>query len=414
MHMEPYRLHLLRGGIASFAQTLVWTAMLIYQVQVVGMTPLQLVLAGTTMEVTIFLCEIPTGIVADVYSRRLSTIIGYVMIGMSYMLQGLIPTFGAIAAGNAIWGMGYTFTSGAYDAWLVDEIGAGNAGNAFLRGSQVDRAAALAGIAISALLGSMMLALPIVLGGALFALLALLLAFIMPETGFKPVPKGERSSWATLTGTFRDGLTIVRGQPVLLSLLLIFFFLGLFSEGWDRLWRAQFLRTFELEAVIALPAIVVFAALEIIGQLTGVSLIEIVRRRIDMQNRASVNRALFILTAIMVAGLVAFGLAPGLIVAFGAYFIFTQARELTDPFLRTWTNQHIPDDSPVRATILSMQSQAHAIGEVAGGPPVGLIGNASLRLAFLGSAIFLTPVLAILRRVRRYDANAPEQAAKAG
>jgi DHA3 family tetracycline resistance protein-like MFS transporter len=50
-----------------------------------------------------------------------------------------------------------------------------------------------------------------------------------------------------------------------------------------------------------------------------------------------------------------------------------------------------------------MQSQAHAIGEVAGGPPVGLIGNASLRLAFLGSAAFLTPVLVLLRRVRRYE-----------
>ena len=89
-----------------------------------------------------------------------------------------------------------------------------------------------------------------------------------------------------------------------------------------------------------------------------------------------------------------------------AYFIFTQARELTDPFLRTWTNQHIPEGSSVRATVLSLQSQAHAIGEVAGGPPVGLIGDTSLRLAFVGSAIFLTPVLAILRRVRRYDTQA--------
>jgi DHA3 family tetracycline resistance protein-like MFS transporter len=198
----------------------------------------------------------------------------------------------------------------------------------------------------------------------------------------------------------------VRGQPVLVSLLLIFFFLGLFSEGWDRLWQAQFLRTFELETAIALPAIVIFAILTVIGQLAGVTLTEIARRRIDTTNRASVNRALFILTAVMVAGLIAFGLAPSLLVAFAAYFVFTQARELTDPFLRTWTNQHIPDDSPVRATVLSMQSQAHAIGEVAGGPPVGLIGNASLRLAFLGSAAFLTPVLVLLRRVRRYKSAA--------
>ena len=38
--------------------------------------PLQLVLVGTTLELACFLFEIPTGIVADLYSRRLSVVIG--------------------------------------------------------------------------------------------------------------------------------------------------------------------------------------------------------------------------------------------------------------------------------------------------------------------------------------------------
>ncbi|MBL8145821.1 MAG: MFS transporter [Anaerolineae bacterium] len=401
--MDPYRLHLLRGGILSFASSLVWTAMLVYQVQVIGMTPLQLVLAGTTMEITIFLFEIPTGVVADVYSRRLSTIIGYATLGVSYLVQGLIPAFGAILAGNALWGLGYTFTSGAYDAWLADEIGAQNVGNAFLRGSQVDRVTALAGIILSAILGSAILALPVVLGGFLLVALAVLLVIVMPETGFKPKPRGERTTWHTYSSTVRDGIRVTRGQPVLMALLLITFFFGLFSEGWDRLWRAQFLRTFALEAFIPFPAIVFFAILNGAGMILGIGLAEIARRKVDMMNPAKVNRALFWLVAVMIGGLLTFAAAPGVLVGLIAYFVFTQARELTDPFLRTWTNQHIPEGSSVRATVLSLQSQAHAIGEVAGGPPVGLIGNASLRLAFAGSALFLTPALAILCRVRRYD-----------
>ncbi|MGL4649894.1 MAG: MFS transporter [Caldilineaceae bacterium] len=406
--MDAYRLHLVRGGILALASSLVWTAMLIYQVQVIGMTPLQLVLAGTTMEITIFLFEIPTGVVADVYSRRLSTILGYALLGVSYLVQGLIPAFGAILVGNAIWGLGYTFTSGAYDAWLVDEIGAQNAGNAFLRGSQVERAAGFVGIILSAVLGSLALQIPIVLGGAVLIVLAVWLLFVMPETGFKPKPKEERATWAHFSGTFREGVRVTRGKPVLLSLLLITFFLGLFSEGWDRLWQAQFLRTFALESYILFPAILFFAILRLVETASGIGVAEVARRTVNTRSPAAVNRALFLLTALMIGALLAFAAAPGLIIGLIAYLVFTLCRGLSDPLLATWTNQHIPEDSTVRATVLSMQSQSHAIGEVAGGPPVGLIGNASLRLAFVGSAVFLTPVLFILRRVRKYEpAEAP-------
>ena len=44
----------------------------IYRVEVVGLNPLQLVVVGTVLEAAYFLGEIPTGIVADIYSRRLS------------------------------------------------------------------------------------------------------------------------------------------------------------------------------------------------------------------------------------------------------------------------------------------------------------------------------------------------------
>ena len=80
--LDAFRVHLWYSGLGSFGGTLVWTAMMVYQVQVVGLSALQLVLVGTTMEVTAFLFEIPTGIVADVYSRRLSTIIGVFLLSV--------------------------------------------------------------------------------------------------------------------------------------------------------------------------------------------------------------------------------------------------------------------------------------------------------------------------------------------
>src|SRR6476469_3485279 len=117
---------LIGGG--SFFSTLVFTVNLIYQVQVAHLNPLQLVLVGTVLEGAAFLFEVPTGIVADVYSRRLSIIIGVFLLGICLGLQGIVPNVGVILLAQAIWGLGYTFTSGAQEAWLTDEVGVEHAG----------------------------------------------------------------------------------------------------------------------------------------------------------------------------------------------------------------------------------------------------------------------------------------------
>src|SRR5712691_4985215 len=104
--------YVLRGG-SALGDTLVWVVAPVYFVRTVGMSPLQLVLVGTFMELTIFVCEVPTGIVADVYSRRLSVVIGYLIMGGSIVLVGSVPAVWAVLAGWSVWGLGYTFTSGA-------------------------------------------------------------------------------------------------------------------------------------------------------------------------------------------------------------------------------------------------------------------------------------------------------------
>jgi MFS family permease len=104
------------------------------------------------LEAGIFLFEIPTGMVADLYSRRLSVIIGTAVIGLGTLLTGLTPNFFLILTGQIIWGVGFTFTSGALDAWISDEIGMDNATTAYLRGSQSFNLGAVVGISLCAVI----------------------------------------------------------------------------------------------------------------------------------------------------------------------------------------------------------------------------------------------------------------------
>ncbi len=159
--MDALRVYLIQEGVTAFMFSMIFTASAIYQVTIVGLTPLQLVLVGTTLEVAAFIFEIPTGVVADVYSRRLSVIIGMFLISLGFVVEGSFPIFGFILAAQVLWGLGYTFTSGASQAWISDEIGEEFAGKAFLRANQVGNITALAGIASGMLIGSLRINLPI-------------------------------------------------------------------------------------------------------------------------------------------------------------------------------------------------------------------------------------------------------------
>src|SRR5439155_7685922 len=95
----------------------------VYFVREVHMSPLQLVATGTVMEVAVFLFEVPTGVVADTYGRRLSLAIAFLVQGAAWILVGAVPTFWVIALAWFLWGFGATFESGAHQAWITDEVG---------------------------------------------------------------------------------------------------------------------------------------------------------------------------------------------------------------------------------------------------------------------------------------------------
>ncbi len=143
--LPAYPLSVGMSAVEGLAVATVITTSLVYQVETVGLNALQLVLVGTVLEATVFVFELPTGVVADVYSRRLSVVIGLALTGAGFLLAGSIPLFGALLAAQVVGGLGVTFGSGARTAWLADEIGAQRLPRALLRGSQAGLVGGLAG-----------------------------------------------------------------------------------------------------------------------------------------------------------------------------------------------------------------------------------------------------------------------------
>ena len=148
--MSPYTLYLVLSAPAAFNFSVIVTVDQVYLVEQAHLNPFQLVLLGTVLELSILLFEIPTGVMADAFSRKWSVIVGLFLIGAGFFLEGWVPKFEVILLAQVIWGVGYTFTNGAQQAWIADELGADKAGTVFLRGAQFAQIGGLVGIGASA------------------------------------------------------------------------------------------------------------------------------------------------------------------------------------------------------------------------------------------------------------------------
>ena len=112
-HPPPDRLYVANAAVAAFVGTLAFTITSIYRFRTAGLDPFELVLVGTAMEASVFVFEVPTGVVADIYSRKLSIVIGHLGMGVAFLVEASWPSFAGVLVAQTLWGLAYTFTSGA-------------------------------------------------------------------------------------------------------------------------------------------------------------------------------------------------------------------------------------------------------------------------------------------------------------
>jgi DHA3 family tetracycline resistance protein-like MFS transporter len=390
---------------AFFSMMFVTTSL--YEATIAGLTAVQLILVGTALEISAFVFEVPTGIVADVYSRRLSIIIGYLLMGFGFLVEGFFPAFLPILLAQVIWGLGYTFTSGATQAWVSDEIGEDAANQLFLRGTQVGLFASLLGMGGAMLIGANNVALPIQVGAFGVMLIGVTLLLIMPETGFHPTPREDRNTWQHMWHTFRQGATAVRSRPRLMNIVFIGLFYGLYSEGFDRLWVKHLLDTFELPILFGSNQVAFFAALRVAGAILTILAVRLVEKRVDSTSPFAIGRAVLVVTGTISVALIGFALSPFLFLSLSLYLVVSVLRNVHIPLQTAWVNHKL--DSQVRATVHSMFGQVDAIGQTLGGPLVAAIASVSSAIASLvTSGLLLTPALFFIERANLSSREDPE------
>jgi len=417
MQVRAARVWLAYQAATWFAFQTSATATAVFLITRLELNALQLTLVGTVLEISVTLCEIPTGVVADTVSRKLSVVIGVALLGFGFLLYA-VPSYPVVLLAQVVWGVGYTFTSGADVAWITDEVGEEAARPLYVRGAQARQVAIFAGIVMGAALGAIALWLAIVVGAVVQLINAVWLWFVMPETAFvRADPALRTSATTTMKRTVTDAVGTVRRHPTLLVTLGVMALIGLASEGFDRLWHLHILNDIGVPEVGNLAPVVWTGALEAGGLLCAVALTEIVRRRADIDSDRGVERTAELVVIGMIVAVVAFGLSRSFWFATIALWSAAAVWEVSEPVLAAWINRGL--DPRTRATVNSVASQAHAVGEVAGGPTFGSIALlTSTPTALVCAGLVQVPSVVLLARRRRTavritgtvpaDAAAPE------
>ena len=395
---DAHIIYIIAVGADKLTGSLFATVQMVYFATSVTRDPFELVLIWTVFQISVLLFEIPTGVIADVYSRRLSVILGFLTASLGLLCVGASQTYSLVLLGMVVLGIGDALLSGALDAWIADEIGSERAGPVYLRGSQVAQIAILAGIPIGTALGTMALHIPILLSAALYFLLALFLTRAMPEHGFQPVPPEERRSWQTMFGTFKEGVQLVRGRSVLGTILGISAVAGLASAGFEGLWTAHMLENVAFPTIGSFEPVVWFGGINAAVSIMSLLGIELFRRRVDMGSQAGIVRTLMVSASLSTICMVVFGLVNDFWLAVAAYSLSYSLRIAGSPLFKAWINQNV--ESSVRATVLSVDNQVNYLGRITGGPIIGAIGSAtSLRAALVAAGLIRVPVTVLLARV---------------
>ncbi|TQR10347.1 MFS transporter [Psychrobacillus soli] len=391
---NPYQVYIYTCFLSQLFFTFIFTVNLLYQVKIVMLDPLQLVLVGTVLELSVFLFEIPTGVISDLKSRKLSVIIGYFLIGGGFLIEGLFPYFTTVLLAQVAWGIGYTFTSGSLQAWIADEVGEERASLAFIRGAKAGNLGQVIAIPLSILTGLYMINLPIIIGGLCMVGLAVYLILFMKEENFKPLDKTERTStWESMKGSMGKIIFHSRTSFIIRMLFLIALFVGFYSEGFDRLWMSHFFDVSNLVALTDEKLVLLTGGIQFMVVLISFVVLHLMNRGSIHLNLKHIYAVLFTCSLFIIASLIGFALSTYAIGLLVFYIIIQVTRKVMYPLEDIWLNKVIPESS-TRATFFSVKGQVDAIGQIGGGPVIGYVAtNFTIKTAIVVSAILLTPVL---------------------
>jgi MFS family permease len=387
------------AGLYTLSAALIWGVNTLFLLDA-GLSFFEVFVANAAFSAGMVIFEVPTGVVADTLGRRVSFLLSVSVLGVTTLLYVALAQLGAGVVPFALvsvgMGLGFTFYSGAMEAWLVDALAVtgydGLLDRVFARGQQVTGTAMLVGTIGGGLLGQIDLALPYILRGLLLFAVFVVAYVVMHDLGFVP----RRVTAAELPGEIarnarsgvefgwrQRGLRLLMLAAVVQSTFVMWAFyaaqpylLDLLDS--DAIWVSGFVAAGIALATIAGNQLVTFAS-----RYCG--------RRTTLLLGAG--------AALSVSGVV-MGMTSSFWVGLAGVLLLSVTLGVTGPVRSAYLHQVVPTEQ--RATVVSFDSMLSNAGSIGGQVGLGALGEArSVASAFVVGGLATAAALPLLGRLRR-------------
>ncbi len=369
-----------------------WLVASLYLVIDANLSAFQLVTIGVVQSSVALISEVPAGVVADTMSRKWSLVTAHLLMGTAIIITGTTTKYSALVATQALWGVAWTFVSGADVAWVTDELRDERRIDRVLTGAaRWEAAGSAVGLVVfgafawaanrgSAIMGA----------GVSILVLGAIVAFKFPEQHFTPTTTAR---WKAATTILRKGARLARRDRDVLLVFAATFLVNGAGEGFGRLYAKR---------LVALgwprrpDPIVWYTALGLLTLLTAAFVLRLVEAWIDGTGVA--QRIYVAGCALGMTGLLVVAHAPNSVTAaVGVLIVGGMSLTVLRVVGVIWVNRRVSAD--VRATVHSFLAQAEYFGEIIIGFILALFARATtVPTAMTCAAVVMAIAAAIVLR----------------
>jgi len=389
--------------LSTFASSFIWGINTLFLLDA-GLTIAQAFIANAFFTAGEVIFEIPTGVVADTRGRRTSFLLGtatlFVTTLFYLMLWKMKGPFWAWAVISMLLGLGFTFFSGATDAWLVDGLKAagyeGTLDPVFGKGSIASGAAMLTGTIAGGVVAQYTnLGVPYVMRIVALAATFVIAFFLMHDEGFKA--KSRSGFINEVKDVVSESIEFgLKNRPIRWIMLSAVFNggVGIFGFYAMQPYLLQLYGNAQSYAIAGMSASIVAGAMIVGGFMVPYTVRLFKRRTSVLVAGAAVSTLALFLIAI--AG--NFWIVLGLLAAWSLMF------STVGPIRQAYINGIVP--SGQRATILSADNMMTSTGGVLAQPALGKVAEVwGYPASYLGSACFALLCLPFLLLARQEKAK---------
>src|SRR4051812_39804650 len=413
--MDPKRVirsYLLISGLFTLSASLIWGINTLFLLNA-GLSIFEGFSANAAFTAAMALLEIPTGVVAATRARRASFLLAAATLAVGTLAYvGVAAIDGGLllfCLAGVILGLGYTFYSGAVEAWLVDALKATGytkeLDGVFARASTVSSFAMIGGTILGGVLGQLQLSLPYVARTVLLVIAFMVGFRTMFDIGFTPRAVRMKGIYGEMKKVARAGITYGWRKPsVRLLVMQSFVAYGFFSWAWYA-WQPYFLQLYGEDAIWLSGLIAsAFALAGIVGN-------QMVKRlAIPGRRRTTI---LLATAAVSSTTMVATGVFRTFWVAVPVFLLGAVASGIGSPVRQTYYHHSIPTTE--RATLVSFDSLVGSLGSVGGQTGLGYLSQErSVPAGFVLGGLVTFLVIPIYARLRSLHEPADVIAAVGG